>query len=147
MDNTEVRELRDVFDLLDGKSGLDVGFLRAAATCMDIPLDNTVIGRLNSLTQECGGKLDFAGFVSLVNSGNEIKKFTVEDAVNIFSCLDLKKTGTIDLEDLTACASRLGLSMSEEELKTMLTNLDGDGDNAISPDDLLSALHRYSERY
>ena len=145
MDSSEVRELRDVFDLLDGKSGLDVGFLRAAATCMDIPLDNSVISRLNSLTQECGGKLDFAGFVSLVNSSEDVKKFTIEDAVNIFSCIDQNKTGTIDLEDLTACSTRLGLSMTEEELRTMLENLDSDGDNAISPDDLISALQRYSE--
>ncbi|KAL7066616.1 EF hand family protein [Cryptosporidium serpentis] len=145
-ENTEIHELREVFDLLDGKTGLDVGFLRAAATCMDIPLDNSVIGRLNTLAEESGGKLDFAGFVSLINNGPEAKVFTVEDAVNVFSCLDVKKTGTIDLDDLTSCTTRLGLTKTKEELQTMLTNLDSDGDNALSPDDILTALYRYSER-
>jgi Ca2+-binding EF-hand superfamily protein len=56
----------------------------------------------------------------------------VKDLEDVFNSFDSDKSGAIDLQEIKNVASALGSELTDEEMRSIIKNLDSNGDGKIS---------------
>jgi Ca2+-binding EF-hand superfamily protein len=74
--------------------------------------------------------------------GNEITNF--DPVLEAFKCFDPHSTGYADISTMRAIFARLGMDLSDEDVKVLVATADSDKDNAVSLLDFRDMLRRAS---
>ena len=132
----------------DGSGGLNAEELRAAfeSLHLDIP-ENQIVAILKAVDTDRSGQIDLEEFEALftfakgeaATGGGMLHPSVMEERRIVDSAFDLfagaaigEADDTISFTDLKAVAQRLGIEISDIELKHMLKDADNDGDGTIT---------------
>jgi Ca2+-binding EF-hand superfamily protein len=146
LNEEEIEELRDAFDLFDtnGDGTIDPKELKAAMQSLGFEAKNQSVNQMISDIDKDGtGDVNFEEFLDLMTSkmGDSDSK---EEIQKIFSLFDDDKTGYITIQNLKRVAKELGETLSDGELMEMIDRADSDEDGQISPDEFFAMMSKES---
>lgn len=127
---SEVQDMKTAFDMIDeDRSGrIDAEEVQGAAVALGIPIEDNISVLLGT------NKIDFDEFFNRMTA-----KLTPDDKADdimaIFEMYDFDQTGTISFENMQNIAKIIGAKETSEQIMTILTTLDTDGDNELDPMD------------
>jgi Ca2+-binding EF-hand superfamily protein len=76
--------------------------------------------------------------------GNEITNF--DPVGEAFKCWDPHNTGYADVSTMRAIFARLGMDLSDDDVKVLISSADADKDNAVSLSDFRDMLRRATSK-
>ncbi len=88
---------------------------------------------------------EFCGYLASVATLSTKGPMTEEDIEHLHKILDRTGSGEVTIDDFSVCFQSLGIEMSVGELNAFVRELDEDDSGAISVEELVKFLKKYSE--
>ena len=140
LSEAEIEEIREAFSMFDtdGSGKIDPKELKAAMHSLGFDKKSATVYEMICDMEELGREVDFDDFLDSISNklGN---RETREGIDRIFDLFDEEKKGVISLKNLKKIAKELGETMSEDELKEMLSRAASNG-NEISREDFYNIM-------
>jgi len=135
---TEIRQAFDLFDS-EGSGVIDADALRVVLRALGFePRKEEVNAMMGSVG---ASKIDFNEFLELLIQKMS-EKDTKEDAMRAFRQFDLDQQGHISFTNLRAVARELGETMTDEQIREMITAADHDNDGFINANEFMNVLSK-----
>lgn len=132
-------EVKEAFDLLDKDSSSKINSKELKVALLVLGFES-VKGQSKSLIKEVAqdgsDKIDYYEFEEIVAT-KVFDRDPREEILKAFKLFDEDNTGKISIKNLTKISRELGETMTDEELKEMIKEVDRDGDNLITQEDFL----------
>ena len=131
----EIEEIREAFSMFDteGTGKIDPKELKSAMHSLGFEKKSPTVYEMICELVDSGNEVDFEEFLDAISNklGN---RETKEGIDRIFDLFDDDKSGTINLNNLKRVAKELGETMSQDELKEMLSRAAANGDEITRED-------------
>merc|ERR1711935_789387 len=138
----EIKEIEEAFSLFDADNSgmIDGTELKTAMEALGFkPKRDEIKKMLADIDKDGNGTIEAAEFMELMTA-----KFSDKDAkddiIKAFGLFDDDGTGKITMKNLKRVAGELGETLSDAELKEMLTMGDSDGDGEVNQDEFLKIM-------
>jgi len=95
------------------------------------PTDSEVNDMINEVDVDGTGLIEFHDFVRFTMRLLERQGDTEEEALEIFRRFDIEKTGKIPVGEIKFILKNLPVKVSEEDIDTMIKEVDKDGNGEI----------------
>jgi len=105
--------------------------------------EGKIVAALGEYGKDCYGKICCEEFKEIV-SAQYTSRTLEEEVLQAFRVFDLDGSGKVSFRNLRAVTRRLGLHLSDVELRAMLTEFDSDQDGAVDETDFLR-IARFGE--
>ena len=144
---TEVRELREAFDVLvPGVGGADAPAVRAVLRGVGVEISGADARALvASADAHDVGWLTFAQLCSAVAaSGCMRAREGAAGAARVFALFDSARSGRVSAADIVRVARELGEEMTDEELAEMIEEADRNGDGEVDEEEFMRIMRKTS---
>jgi centrin-1 len=139
----EVREAFNMFDS-DGDGVINRTDLKVALNTLGFEFTDTEIERFIAEMDPAGtGVINFPNFSELIHE-QMAERETVPQLRSAFDLLDEDHTGKISFKNLKSIAQELGETLTDQELKEMISEADTDKDGEISFEEFLALIRTVS---
>uniref|UniRef100_A0A061RDQ4 Centrin-3 n=1 Tax=Tetraselmis sp. GSL018 TaxID=582737 RepID=A0A061RDQ4_9CHLO len=142
----EVSEIEYAFNAFDFDGSGKIGYfeLKEAVRALNLDLqEDKIVAALGEYGKDCYGKICCEEFKEIV-SAQYTSRTLEEEVLQAFRVFDLDGSGKVSFRNLRAVTRRLGLHLSDVELRAMLTEFDSDQDGAVDETDFLR-IARFGE--
>ena len=85
------------------------------------------------------GEIEFGEFWDIITA-NLSDKNTKEEIDKVFKLFDKDRNSTLEADDLSRICKELGINMTEQDIREVVTRMDTDGDSAVGLDDLYNVI-------
>merc|ERR1712118_463334 len=125
-----------------GSGSIASGELKVAMKALGFePKPGEIEKLIHSVDDDGDGEMDYDDFERMMEQ-KILNKDQKDDLMKAFSLFDDDKTGTISLQNLKRIAKELGETLSEDELKEVITESDKDGDGELNLDEFLAVMKK-----
>ncbi|KAF8966912.1 calmodulin-like protein [Flammula alnicola] len=132
----ELASYRDAFDSFDKDNSGTITASELGTVMRSLgrdPTDAELQDILNEIDKDHNGTIEFNEFVELMGKNPLLPSVDPQDELfQAFSVFDQDSSGKISLSELGKVMGNLGERLTHDELQTMITEADLDGDNEIS---------------
>ncbi|XP_077594210.1 centrin-3-like isoform X1 [Stigmatopora nigra] len=135
----EVREAFELFDT-DHDNKIDYQQLKMAMRALGLEVKKEdVMQILNEFDHDESGRINFNDFREVATE-RMLDRDPKEEILKAFRLFDDDESGAIGLRKLKRVARELGLDTGEDELRSMISTFDTDGDGEINQEEFLSIM-------
>jgi Ca2+-binding EF-hand superfamily protein len=138
----EIDEINEAFSLFDADNSgmIDGTELKSAMEALGFkPKRDEIKKMLADIDKDGNGTIEAGEFMELMTAKYSDKD-AKDDMIKAFGLFDDDSTGKISMKNLKRVAQELGESLSEDELKEMLTMGDTDGDGEVNQDEFIRIM-------
>merc|ERR1712070_322268 len=138
----EIDEINEAFSLFDADNSgmIDGTELKSAMEALGFkPKRDEIKKMLADIDKDGNGTIEAGEFMELMTAKYSDKD-AKDDMIKAFGLFDDDSTGKISMKNLKRVAQELGESLSEDELKEMLTMGDTDGDGEVNQDEFIKIM-------
>ncbi|XP_029940731.1 centrin-3 [Salarias fasciatus] len=135
-------EIKEAFELFDTDKDKEIDYheLKVAMRALGFEVKKVdVLKILKDYDREGNGKITFEDFSEVVTE-RILDRDPREEVLKAFRLFDDDESGRISLRNLRRVARELGEDVSDEELRSMIDEFDGDGDGEINQDEFLAIM-------
>ncbi|XP_065118412.1 centrin-3 isoform X1 [Paramisgurnus dabryanus] len=135
-------EIKEAFELFDTDKDKEIDYheLKVAMRALGFEVKKVdVLKILKDYDREGTGKIKFDDFKEVVTD-MILDRDPKEEILKAFKLFDDDETGKISLRNLRRVARELGEDMSDEDLRAMIDEFDGDGDGEINQEEFVSIM-------
>merc|ERR1711957_996345 len=131
----EIKEIEEAFSLFDADNSgmIDGTELKTAMEALGFkPKREEIKKMLADIDKDGNGTIEAGEFMELMTAK--------DDMIKAFGLFDDDSTGKISMKNLKRVAAELGETMSDDDLKEMMTMGDTDGDGEVNQDEFLKIM-------
>jgi centrin-1 len=146
MADEPTRDTRDAFNMFDtdGDGVINQTDLKVALNTLGFEFTDPEIERfIAEMDPDGSGVISFPNFSELIHSQMSQRE-TVGQLQEAFDLLDDDHTGKISFNNLKSIAQELGETLTDQELKEMISEADTDNDGEISFDEFVALIRTAS---
>ncbi|RDW68546.1 hypothetical protein BP5796_09203 [Coleophoma crateriformis] len=138
----EILAYRQAFSLFDtnGDGSISINELSSVMKSLgQNASDEEIEDMINEVDQDRNGTIDFEEFVKMMTAPTKDVDFEAEMR-SAFKVFDHDGSGTISKEEILRVMTSFGENLSEEELNSMLQEVDKNGDGTIDYDEFVNFI-------
>jgi len=138
----EIKEIEEAFSLFDADNSgmIDGTELKTAMEALGFkPKREEIKKMLADIDKDGNGTIEAGEFMELMTAKYSDKD-AKDDMIKAFGLFDDDSTGKISMKNLKRVAAELGETMSDDDLKEMMTMGDTDGDGEVNQDEFLKIM-------
>lgn len=138
------KDIKETFNMFDAENEgrIESSKLKLAMRALGFePKKEEIKKILCEYDKEGKGFIGYDDFYTLMAKKIEDKDAS-DEIMKAFQLFDDKNTGKIGLQNLKRVAKELGESLSDEELKEMISEADRDGDGFVNKDEFLRIMKK-----
>jgi centrin-1 len=136
--------MRSAFELFDrdNSGNIDATELRDAMKALGIYLKRDAVKELmKTVDKDKSGSIEFEEFLTLMQDKISSRN-PLDELKKAFRVYDEDDSGKISLDNLKKVSIEMDGEITDEELKEMIYEADGDGDGEVSLDEFLALMQR-----
>nr|XP_046224225.1 centrin-3-like isoform X2 [Oncorhynchus gorbuscha] len=135
-------EIKEAFELFDTDKDKEIDYheLKVAMRALGFEVKKVdVLKILKDYNREGNGKITFDDFNEVVTD-RMLQRDPKEEILKAFKLFDDDDSGRISMRNLRRVARKLGESITDEELRSMIDEFDTDGDGEINQEEFVSIM-------
>lgn len=135
----QIREAFELFDT-DKDRAIDYQELKVAMRALGFDVKKAEVLKLMAeYDRQSTGKISFADFNDVMTQ-RILERDPKEEMLKAFRLFDDDDTGKISLRNLRRAAKELGETLTDDELRAMISEFDADGDGEINVDEFIAIM-------
>ncbi|CAD6447131.1 1f3d4e3a-b56d-4fd1-a0e1-481fe67ab24e [Sclerotinia trifoliorum] len=142
LSNEEIQAYRDAFSIFDKDGDGTISTAELAEAMKSLgqnPSDAEIQDMINEVDVDQSGTVDFDEFLKMMTTETKGVDFE-QEMRSAFKVFDVDGSGTISPEEIYKLMASLGENLSEEEIKSMVKEVDKNGDGSIDYDEFVSFI-------